>query len=127
MKIMIVDDSKFGRGMVRNYVKAIFPEAEFIPAKNGIEALDIYQNHLNDERIDLVFLDYLMPEIDGLAVAQQIMNKDKEAFIVMITSNLQDPVRVNALGQGIKFFFNKPVKKSDLMEVKQLWEMASQK
>ncbi len=124
---MIVDDSKFGRGMVRNYVKVIFPEAEFIPARHGMEALEIFDNHFNDGGIDIIFLDYLMPEMDGLSVAQQIMDKDKDAFIVMITSNLQDPIRAKAQNQGVKFFFNKPVKKSELLEVKQNWEKASKK
>ena len=123
MKIMIVDDSKFGRGMVHTFAKTIFPEAKFLPAKNGFEALDLFKKHLGDSSgFDMIFLDYLMPEMDGVAAAGKILKMDQNAFIVMITSNLQDPIRDQALKLGIKYFFNKPIKKSDLLSVKQLWE-----
>ena len=120
---MIVDDSKFGRGMVHTYAKTIFPEATFLSAKNGFEALDLYQKHLGERSgFDMIFLDYLMPEMDGVTAAGKILEMDQNAFIIMITSNLQDPIRDQALKLGIQFFFNKPIKKSDLLSVKQLWE-----
>ena len=109
--------------MVHGYAKTIFPEAEFIPAKDGAQALELYLQHMKEgNTIGMIFMDYLMPDMDGIYAAEKILEIDADAFIVMVTSNLQEPIRKKAEEAGIRAFFNKPIKKSQLEEIKQLWD-----
>jgi two-component system chemotaxis response regulator CheY len=85
MSIVIVDDSKTARFLIRQYVEmAGFDEAEFIEAANGREALAV----VTDKAPGLVISDFKMPEMDGLELLCRI--KENPAFrdlpVVMITS-----------------------------------------
>ncbi len=71
MKILIVDDEKPARGELRYLLEQQEPEAEFVEAKNGLEALEI----LGKETVDVAFLDINMPGVNGLAVASAILEQ----------------------------------------------------
>lgn len=112
--------------MIYSYLKTVFAEAEYIPAQNGTEAIEKYDElQRNGSQVSLFFLDYLMPDMDGISVAEKLMEMNSDAFIIMVTSNLQTPVRDKAHEVGIKGFFNKPLKKTDLFEIKKLWDEIS--
>ena len=71
MKCLIVDDEELGRTLVREYVKRI-PGLEVVgEAKNPVEAIQL----LNDQEVDLVFLDIQMPELSGIEFLKTISQK----------------------------------------------------
>lgn len=81
MKLLIVDDEKLIRDVIREYAEN--EKFECLEAENGIEALDIIKN----EKIDLVILDIMMPKMDGLAF---LKNMKKEVNIPVIILSARD-------------------------------------
>lgn len=80
MKILIVDDEK-------NILKLYQAELEdegytVVTANSGKEALDIFEK----EAPDLVTLDVLMPDIDGIQVLRQIKEKRPDLPVIMLTA-----------------------------------------
>ncbi len=103
MKILLCDDSMTVRKKLANTLLSLIP-CEIVEAKNGVEAIDKF----NFEKPDLVFMDILMPEIDGLEAVAKIITKHPAAKIIMLSSvgtkdNLQ-----TALKLGAKDFIQKP-------------------
>lgn len=80
MKILVVDDEK-------NILKLYQAELEdegytVVTANSGREAMDIFES----ENPDLVTLDILMPDIDGIQILRQMKEKKPEIPIIMLTA-----------------------------------------
>ncbi|MBN2171598.1 MAG: response regulator [Candidatus Krumholzibacteriota bacterium] len=82
---MVVDDSKVMRNLVKQTLKKTgLAEFEFQEAEDGEEALEKF-----DETItDIVFADWNMPRMSGIALAKEIRNneKNRRVPIIMVTS-----------------------------------------
>jgi len=118
MTILIADDSKTARFLIRQYVgMAGFDEAEFIEAANGREALAA----LERTAVGLVISDFKMPEMDGLELLRRI--KGHPAWhrvpVVMITS-FANPAKCEELRAGGAFaVLPKPASPESLYKVLQ--------
>ena len=91
-------------------------------AGNGIDGLE----KLHSEEIDLVLVDIMMPEMDGLEVVQEIRKNDMELPVIAISGGMLGAA-VNfvscARAFGANRIFVKPVSCSDLLKsVKELLE-----
>jgi DNA-binding LytR/AlgR family response regulator len=82
MHILIADDEAPARGELSYILKTLIPEATFYEAADGDEALDLIEN----EPIEVVFLDINMPGLDGLTVAATIMDGPEPPLIVFATA-----------------------------------------
>ncbi|MBW7996452.1 MAG: response regulator [Candidatus Glassbacteria bacterium] len=108
--VLVVDDDKtLRKGMVfllRNEGHSI------IEAENGSVALELVAR----EKPDLVLLDLMMPEIDGLEVCQKIKRNDETRLIpvIMITAVNNQSQKIKAIESGADDFLNKPVNLSEL-------------
>lgn len=108
-KVLIVDDVYF----MRNLLKKELKEAGFetiIEAKNGKEGLSLYLEHAPD----LVTMDIKMPDMSGLEVTRQILEKDPKAKILVITGSTEPSMKQDALRAGALDFLNKPFQPSFL-------------
>ena len=103
--VLICDDSN----MARKQVLRILPEelsTNVTLAKNGLEALDI----LNNQKIDIMFLDLTMPELDGVGVLQNLKdNNSNNCAIFVISADVQPEMQNKVLELGAKAFMRKPV------------------
>lgn len=80
MKILIVDDEK---NILKLYQAELEDEGYTIATANsGKEALEIFEK----EDPDLVTLDVLMPDIDGIQVLRQIKEKKPDLPVIMLTA-----------------------------------------
>ena len=114
MKILVVDDSEMMRGIIKQAIEDNVPGAqpEFFDAENGQEALDA----INNNDINLVFLDWNMPVLDGLSFVKQVRNQGINVPIVMITS-VTDVDRIMEAGKaGVNTYIEKPVRGNRLWE-----------
>ncbi len=82
MHILIADDEMPARSELRYILESLTPEAAFYEAADGEETLALIEN----EPIEVVFLDINMPGLDGLAVAATIMDGPEPPLIVFATA-----------------------------------------
>ncbi len=113
IKILIIDDSMIMRKIIKSHLAKI-GYLDVIEAPNGKEGL----KKLSEEKIDLIFCDWNMPEMNGLQFVQAI--KEKETYqnipIIMLTTvTTQDEV-LAALKAGANSYITKPFKPENLKE-----------
>ncbi len=112
MKILIADDSKFMRGLLRTNVEALGHEV-IAEAENGQEAIDAYMRHYPD----LVMIDMVMPVMGGLEAIDAIMAIDSNAKIVMCSSMGHASYVKEAIIKGVKDFIVKPFRPDKIKDV----------
>ncbi|MGK5086443.1 response regulator [Bdellovibrionota bacterium FG-2] len=114
-KIPIVDDSPFQRKMLMRALASL--GFEFRQAGDGREALTA----LKTFSPDLVFADLVMPNMDGMALLRDLASHDFKVPIVVLTADIQEPVKAECMKLGVKAFLNKPFNEELLLAtVKQI-------
>lgn len=103
-KVLICDDSKLARKKLKDLLEGM--ACEVSEAENGTEAVAVYKSI----RPELVFMDIIMPETDGLEALQLIKAIDGEARVVMLTSTGTSSKLIQALKCGACDFIQKPFK-----------------
>ena len=102
-RILIVDDAKFMRTLVRDALTSAGHEIVG-EAENGNQAVSMY----GELKPDLTTMDITMREKDGLEAAQEILNQDSSARIIMVTALGQEDLLARAIKMGVKDFVVKP-------------------
>jgi two-component system chemotaxis response regulator CheY len=105
MKILIVDDSKAMRMIVRRQLGEIgLGEAEYVEATNGIEGIAAIKEH----QPDLVLSDWNMPEMNGIEMLEALNAEGIEVKLGFVTSESQDSYKERAVEAGAMFVIAKP-------------------
>jgi two-component system chemotaxis response regulator CheY len=112
--ILVVDDSRIMRNIVKNTFANLSIPCEFLEAGNGKEALMILQNH----RVHLVFLDWNMPQLSGIDFLKKVraLPAYKDMPIIMVTSESAKYNVIEALKNGATDYIIKPVNEKIFME-----------
>jgi len=114
MKILIVDDSKAMRMIVRRTLRQAGFEAHDVEeASNGREALTKVEGYAPD----LVLSDWNMPELSGLDFLRHLRARGNEVKFGFITSEGTPEMRETAATNGAKFLISKPFDGDTLREV----------
>ncbi|MDR1389667.1 MAG: response regulator [Treponema sp.] len=105
--VMVVDDSRIMRNIVKNTFSELKIPCQFVEAGNGKDALLMLQN----QTVNLVLLDWNMPELSGLDFLKQVraMEQYKELPIIMVTSESAKYNVIEALKNGATDYIVKPV------------------
>lgn len=109
-KILVVDDASFMRMMLKDILTRMGHEV--VEADNGKHAIEQYKA----TSPDLVTLDITMPEMDGIAALQEIMQFDPQATCIMCSAMGQQAMVVEAIQSGAKDFIVKPFKAERVQE-----------
>ena len=108
MKILIVDDEKLIRDVIREYCHK--DGFDTIEAENGIEALKL----LEKEKVDAIVLDIMMPKMDGYTFFKEI--KDKYYIPTIIVSARNDEYdKLSGFDLGIDDYLTKPFSPRELI------------
>jgi two-component system chemotaxis response regulator CheY len=104
---MVVDDSRIMRNIVKNTFSELKIPCQFIEAGNGKDALMLLQN----QTVNLVLLDWNMPELSGLDFLKQVraMDQYKDLPVIMVTSESAKYNVIEALKAGATDYIIKPV------------------
>jgi len=111
-KILVVDDAKFIRTRIKNIVEKMDFAEVIGEASNGDEAFNKYK----ELKPDLVTMDLVMPNSDGIKAIEKIMAFDKHAKIVVISAIGQEMSILEATEKGAKDFINKPFKDEEILK-----------
>jgi len=109
LKVLVVDDSLIIRKKLIKLIEQLGHKAIF-GAKNGNEAINKYK----ELKPDLVTMDITMPDMDGITAVKYIIEEDKEAKIVMVTSHGQEDMIINSIKAGAVGYILKPITKDKL-------------
>lgn len=105
-KLLIVDDSNIIRSRIARAV--LHPGLTDINivglARNGREALDICWTHSPD----IVTMDLTMPQMDGLACIDGLIDLDPKINILVVSALNDKTTAINALKKGARGFLHKP-------------------
>jgi len=112
LNIVIVDDQSSARTMLRHILEDISPELAVLDFGDPQSAL----RWCEDNRPDLLLLDYRMPVIDGLEFARRFRRPllHRDVPIVLVTVVGDEPIRQAALEAGVIDFLVKPVRPREL-------------
>lgn len=111
LKVMVIDDSK----TIRRTAETLLKKAgcDVLTAENGFEALPI----ISMERPDILFIDIMMPRLDGYQTCSLIKNnaKFKKTPVIMLSS--KDGLFDRAKGRvvGAEQYLTKPFTREDLL------------
>jgi len=110
-RVLIVDDAVVMRMMIKGILSKNGYEVVG-EAQNGLEAVEKYRSLVPD----LVTMDMVMPEMDGITAVKQIVAGDPNARIIMCTSMGQQALVVEAIQAGAKSFITKPFQPPKILE-----------
>lgn len=114
-KILIVDDEAHIRMLIGQTLEELEDEGvEFLTAENGEIALDIIQK----EKPELVFLDVMMPKMNGMEVCRRVKKELglNDVFIVLLTAKGQETDRQKGQDVGADVYMTKPFDPEVLLE-----------
>ena len=109
-KILVIDDEENIRELIKFNLES--EGYSVVTAVNGKEGLDYL-----DDSIDLIVLDLMLPEIDGLAVCRKIRNDEnyKNIPIIMLTAKGEEVDRILGLEMGADDYMTKPFSPRELV------------
>lgn len=98
--VLLVDDSTTARMMAKHWIKAQFPDLEILEAASAEDAIAMFAD-LPETFTGI--LDYNMPGMRGIELAEKMMARFPQARVLLCTANIQDAVREKAAAVGIEF------------------------
>ncbi|MFT5052563.1 MAG: two-component system chemotaxis response regulator CheY [Chlamydiales bacterium] len=104
--VLIVDDSTVARMMISRCVSEFLEGCEITTAESGEAALEAVA--AAQENFDLAILDFNMPGIDGLELAQQLHFLQPDARLILATANNQKSLADRAHSMGVGFIVKPP-------------------
>ncbi len=122
-KVLIVDDND----VMRTLLRGILRNEDFVivgEARTGIAAVEMADRL----KPDLICLDVVMPEMDGIAALQEIKQKHPQTMVIMITGNASKENVQEALANGAAGFVVKPFNAATVLEtINRAWHLLEQK
>jgi two-component system chemotaxis response regulator CheB len=104
IRVLVVDDSAFARKVLREVLQAA-PNIEVVgTARDGLDAL----SKVDELAPDVVTLDLVMPNLDGLETLKALAGRDKPRVVVVCMAEADSDLALNALAAGAVDLVHKP-------------------
>ena len=116
--VLLVDDNAVSLQIASGLLK--FHGITTETASSGFDALSLLQ----EKSYDLIFMDHLMPGMDGIETAKEIRrmnNKNSKTPIIALSANTLSGMKEKFIAEGMNDFLTKPVEKNDLNDVLARW------
>jgi two-component system chemotaxis response regulator CheY len=110
-KLLVVDDSKVSRMIIRARVLAVHPDWEIIEASTGAEGIAMVKEH----RPDFCTMDINMPGMLGTEAAEIILKDTPAIRVVIFSANIQESFQDRATAMGA-IFVAKPITEKSIAE-----------
>ncbi len=111
LNILVVEDNQISQKVAATILKSIGYETDLgINGKEGVEKS-------MRKKYDIVFMDLIMPEMDGYTAARKILEKSPDTIIIALSADsAQDSIKKAEIA-GIKGFITKPVRQEDIKKI----------
>lgn len=108
MKILVVDDERLIRNVIREYLEN--EKYEVFEAENGFDALRV----LETNKVDLIILDIMMPRMDGFETLKEI-RKTKDTPVIMLSAMKEEEDKLSSFNLGVDDYITKPFSPKELV------------
>lgn len=108
--ILIVEDEESLISFIADELR--YENYEVLIAEDGQKALELFD--ANEEKINLLLLDWMLPKVDGLTVARKIRRRS-QVPILMMTAKDQVVDKVSGLDAGVDDYLTKPFDIEELL------------
>jgi len=119
VKVLVVDDNAVNRKVARNFLKSYAFDLD--EAESGPEAIELVRK----TRYDIIFMDHMMPMMDGIEAAEIIRRDCGEngtaPAIIALTANAMEGMRERFLEKGFQDFIAKPLDRKELGQLLLHW------
>ncbi|MEA1896980.1 MAG: response regulator [Bacteroidota bacterium] len=115
LKILVAEDNIINQKVAQTFFKNLGYEIDI--AENGKLAL----KKVSQKEYDIVFMDIMMPEMDGWEATQLLREEGKDFPIVAITADIGEEAREKAKEEGMNDFIPKPVRIEEIKRVLLRW------
>jgi len=112
ISLLVADDHTFTRKGIVQMMQDLYPLGEVYESGDGVESLALALEKLPD----LIFLDITIPFLNGIHVCQQILSKNPEAKVIIITMNEPREYLVPSLEAGAMGFLRKDATAAEFKE-----------
>ncbi len=112
-KVLIVDDAMFMRAMIRDILVNSGRYEVVGEAANGEECLEQFRAL----QPDLVTMDIVMPQMDGIEATREILKGSPKARVVMCSALGQEALVIESIAAGAKDFIVKPFSAEKVLKV----------
>jgi PAS domain S-box-containing protein len=109
--VLIVEDETHLRELIR--LSAQKRGFRVLTAKDGEEALDVYQSHW--QQIDSVLLDWGLPRLGGSAVFRKLKEVNPEVQVIGVSGYVDFELRESMLKEGVRDFLQKPCTPDEIL------------
>lgn len=114
MKILVVDDHALVREGLRQVLKGLDTQVDVLDAPDCARAFELAAQHPD---LDLVLLDYHLPDMNGMAALAIFGKKHPELPIVMLSGSVNPKIMRQVMAKGAAGFLTKDGMSQDLLSV----------
>ena len=119
MRVLVVDDNVINRKVARGFLKSY--AFDLTEAESGPEAIELVRKN----RYDIIFMDHMMPMMDGIEAAEIIRRDCGEngaaPVMIALTANAMEGMREKFLDCGFQDFIAKPLDRKELGQLLSRW------
>lgn len=108
MRVLVVDDEKLIRDVIKEYL--ILEDFEVSEAENGLEAVE----KIKQDNFDIVIMDIMMPKMDGYTACREI-KKIKDIPFIMLSARAEEYDKLIGFDLGIDDYVTKPFSPKELV------------
>lgn len=117
IRVLVVDDNEVNLMVVSNMLRQFGIEVD--EANSATKAIRKYCNNV----YDLVFMDYLMPDLNGIEATMELkkINRPHNAVIIALSANITPEISLRFLKAGASDILAKPLEISQLSKILKRW------